>query len=158
MLLEQSMVQRSSGHSCDLYASFELDSPKLLWALKLTLYNTIAQKCYFAFVLLFSFVSCHTYHPIVSIPLPFLPLLLSISTLPFFPHCHPLVTGTAYSISHHNWNDADQNWPVHLLSKVLWQDYFTWLVPMLMTVMLQWGRKVSNGLNQNLRSSFLSKK
>jgi hypothetical protein len=49
MLLKQSMSQRSSEHLCDLYDTLKLDNQKLLWALKHTLYNMIAQTCYLAF-------------------------------------------------------------------------------------------------------------
>ena len=48
-LWKQSMAQKGPEHECDLFATFEFDNQKLHWALKLSLYNTIAQKHYFAF-------------------------------------------------------------------------------------------------------------
>ena len=81
---------------CVIYLPhLHLKNPKLLWALKLTLYNTISQNCYFTSFLLFLFVFCYIHHPISSILLTF----LSLSSLSFFPcHC-PLGGWNIYSTS-----------------------------------------------------------
>ena len=47
-LLKQSIAWSSSKHLFDLFDTFELDKQKLSWALRLTLYISIAQKQYIA--------------------------------------------------------------------------------------------------------------
>ena len=87
VLLRQSMAWRSSEHFSELFAAFAQDNPKLLWALKLTLYNTIAWKRYLTFPTLL-FVFHYIYHSISSIPLTF--LSHPSPPYPSFPCYHPL--------------------------------------------------------------------